>query len=52
VLSVPFSAVSKLIDMGITALQAIIFTLLTILYFYTAMAPDEAHQKSGDVINA
>ena len=52
VLSVPFTVVWKLFDMGIGAIQAFIFTLLTILYFDTAMAPDEAHQKSGDVINA
>jgi F-type H+-transporting ATPase subunit a len=51
VLSVPFTVVWKLFDMGIGAIQAFIFALLTILYFDTAMAPDEAHQKSGDVIN-
>ena len=37
----------KLFDMAIGAIQAFIFALLTILYFDTAMAPDEAHQKSG-----
>jgi F-type H+-transporting ATPase subunit a len=51
-LSVPFTVVWKLFDMGIGAIQAFIFTLLTILYFDTAMAPDEEHQKSGEVINA
>jgi F-type H+-transporting ATPase subunit a len=52
VLSVPFTVIWKLFDMGIGAIQAFIFTLLTILYFDTAMEPDEAHAKSGDVINA
>ena len=40
-LSVPFTVVWKLFDMGIGAVQAFIFALLTILYFDTAMAPDE-----------
>jgi F-type H+-transporting ATPase subunit a len=52
VFSVPFTVVWKLFDMAIGAIQAFIFALLTILYFDTAMAPDEAHQASGDVINA
>jgi F-type H+-transporting ATPase subunit a len=52
VLSVPFTVVWKLFDMGIGAIQAFIFALLTILYFDVAMAPDEEHQKSGEVINA
>ena len=43
VLSVPFTVVWKLFDMGIGAIQAFIFALLTILYFDTAMAPDDAH---------
>ena len=43
VLSVPFTVVWKLFDMAIGAIQAFIFALLTILYFDTAMAPDEAH---------
>src|SRR5665213_2208747 len=51
VLSVPFTVIWKLFDMAIGAIQAFIFALLTILYFDTAMAPDEEHQKSGDVIN-
>ena len=42
-LSVPFTVVWKLFDMAIGAIQAFIFALLTILYFDTAMAPDEAH---------
>ena len=42
----------KLFDMAIGAIQAFIFALLTILYFDTAMAPDEAHVKSGDYIDA
>jgi F-type H+-transporting ATPase subunit a len=52
VVSVPFTVIWKLFDMAIGAIQAFIFALLTILYFDTAMAPDEAHQASGDVINA
>ncbi len=51
-LSVPFTVVWKLFDMGIGAIQAFIFALLTILYFDMAMAPDEEHQKSGDYIDA
>jgi F-type H+-transporting ATPase subunit a len=42
-LSVPFTVVWKLFDMAIGAIQAFIFALLTILYFDTAMAPEEAH---------
>jgi hypothetical protein len=38
--------------MAIGAIQAFIFALLTILYFDTAMAPDEAHVKAGDYIDA
>ena len=38
-----FTVVWKLFDMAIGAIQAFIFALLTILYFDTAMAPDEAH---------
>jgi F-type H+-transporting ATPase subunit a len=41
--SIPFTVVWKLFDMAIGAIQAFIFALLTILYFDTAMAPDEAH---------
>jgi F-type H+-transporting ATPase subunit a len=52
ILSVPFTVVWKLFDMAIGAIQAFIFALLTILYFDTAMAPDEEHQKSGDYIDA
>jgi len=52
VLSVPFTVVWKLFDMLIGAIQAFIFALLTILYFDTAMAPDEEHVKSGDYIDA
>ena len=52
VLSVPFTVVWKLFDMAIGAIQAFIFALLTILYFDTAMAPDEEHAKSGDYIDA
>ena len=40
ILSVPFTVVWKLFDMGIGAIQAFIFALLTILYFDTAMASD------------
>jgi len=43
VLSTLFTVVWKLFDMAIGAIQAFIFALLTILYFDTAMAPDEAH---------
>ena len=43
VLSTVFTVVWKLFDMLIGAIQAFIFALLTILYFDTAMAPDEAH---------
>lgn len=43
ILSMPFTVVWKLFDMAIGAIQAFIFALLTILYFDTAMAPDEAH---------
>jgi len=43
VLSALFTVVWKLFDMAIGAIQAFIFALLTILYFDTAMAPDEAH---------
>ncbi len=43
VLSAVFTVVWKLFDMAIGAIQAFIFALLTILYFDTAMAPDEAH---------
>jgi F-type H+-transporting ATPase subunit a len=39
ILSVPFTVAWKLFDMGIGAIQAFIFALLTILYFDTAMAP-------------
>jgi len=42
-LTVPLTVVWKLFDMAIGAIQAFIFALLTILYFDTAMAPDEAH---------
>jgi F-type H+-transporting ATPase subunit a len=51
VLSAPFTVVWKLFDMAIGAIQAFIFALLTILYFDTAMTPDEEHQKTGEVIN-
>jgi F-type H+-transporting ATPase subunit a len=51
VLSTPFTVVWKLFDMAIGAIQAFIFALLTILYFDTAMAPDEEHAGSGNVIN-
>ena len=43
ILAVPLTLVWKLFDMAIGAIQAFIFALLTILYFDTAMAPDEAH---------
>jgi F-type H+-transporting ATPase subunit a len=43
ILSIPFTIIWKLFDMAIGAIQAFIFALLTILYFDTAMAPDEAH---------
>jgi F-type H+-transporting ATPase subunit a len=43
VLAIPFTIVWKLFDMAIGAIQAFIFALLTILYFDTAMAPEEAH---------
>jgi len=52
ILSVPFTVVWKLFDMAIGAIQAFIFALLTILYFDTAMAPDEEHAKEGDYIDA
>ncbi len=42
-LTVPLTVVWKLFDMAIGAIQAFIFALLTILYFDTAMAQDEAH---------
>ena len=38
---VPFTVVWKLFDMAIGAIQAFIFALLTIVYFETAMAPDD-----------
>ena len=41
--TVPLTVIWKLFDMAIGAIQAFIFALLTILYFDTAMAPDEAH---------
>jgi F-type H+-transporting ATPase subunit a len=50
ILSVPFTVVWKLFDMAIGAIQAFIFALLTILYFDTAMAPDEEHAKEGGYI--
>ncbi|HVC66201.1 MAG TPA: F0F1 ATP synthase subunit A [Acidimicrobiales bacterium] len=43
ILSVPFTLVWKTFDMAIGAIQAFIFALLTIVYFDTAMAQDEAH---------
>ena len=43
ILSVPFTVVWKLFDMAIGAIQAFIFALLTILYFDTAMAPEDGH---------
>jgi F-type H+-transporting ATPase subunit a len=46
ILSVPFTVVWKLFDMGIGAIQAFIFALLTILYFDTAMAPEDHPQPS------
>jgi len=49
---VPFTVVWKLFDMAIGAIQAFIFALLTILYFDTAMAPDEEHAKDGAYIDA
>jgi F-type H+-transporting ATPase subunit a len=52
ILSVPFTVIWKLFDMAIGAIQAFIFALLTILYFDTAMAPDEEHVEDGDYINA
>jgi F-type H+-transporting ATPase subunit a len=42
-LSVPFTVIWKLFDMAIGAIQAFIFALLTILYFDSAMATEEAH---------
>ena len=42
----PFTVVWKLFDMGIGAIQAFIFALLTILYFDTAMADDAKHQTA------
>ena len=42
-LSVPFTVMWKVFDMAIGAIQAFIFALLTILYFDTAMAEDDAH---------
>jgi F-type H+-transporting ATPase subunit a len=51
ILSVPFTVVWKLFDMAIGAIQAFIFALLTILYFDTAMAPDEEHAKDGEYID-
>jgi F-type H+-transporting ATPase subunit a len=41
--TVPLTIIWKLFDMAIGAIQAFIFALLTILYFDTAMAPDDAH---------
>jgi F-type H+-transporting ATPase subunit a len=52
ILSVPFTVIWKLFDMAIGAIQAFIFALLTILYFDTAMAPDEEHAAEGDYIDA
>ena len=43
ILSVPFTVIWKLFDMGIGAIQAFIFALLTIIYFETAMSTDLAH---------
>jgi F-type H+-transporting ATPase subunit a len=43
ILSVPFTVVWKLFDMGIGAIQAFIFALLTIIYFETAMHEEPAH---------
>ena len=43
ILSVPFTLLWKTFDMAIGAIQAFIFALLTILYFDTAMAQEEAH---------
>ena len=36
----------KLFDLGIGAIQAFIFALLTILYFDVAMAKDEDHEEN------
>ncbi|MGA8724413.1 MAG: F0F1 ATP synthase subunit A [Acidimicrobiales bacterium] len=43
ILSVLFTVIWKLFDMGIGAIQAFIFALLTIIYFETAMSTDVAH---------
>ncbi len=43
ILSVPFTVVWKLFDLLIGAIQAFIFALLTVVYFQTAMAPENAH---------
>ncbi len=43
ILSVPMTVVWKLFDMGIGAIQAFIFALLTIIYFETAMSTEAAH---------
>jgi F-type H+-transporting ATPase subunit a len=43
ILSVPFTVIWKLFDMGIGAIQAFIFALLTIIYFETAMSSEFAH---------
>ncbi len=43
ILSLPFTVIWKLFDMGIGAIQAFIFALLTIIYFDTAMSTDLAH---------
>jgi F-type H+-transporting ATPase subunit a len=42
-ISVPFTIVWKLFDMAIGAIQAFIFSLLTIVYFDAAMATEGAH---------
>jgi len=43
ILATPLTIVWKLFDTGIGAIQAFIFALLTILYFDTAMATEDAH---------
>lgn len=43
VVSVPVSIVWRLFELGIGTIQAFIFSLLAVLYFGVAMAPDEAH---------
>lgn len=50
-LAVPLTVVWKLFDMAIGAIQAFIFALLAVVYFEIAMAPDAAHQQTGNVIN-